>query len=87
MPTIANDDPLYPMFLYIYEKDGMHGDPVQINSEAQLHDPGTVMILKIAMQEKREIRITDPNDFLLFHAQDGKILFDGKEHYPEGRAV
>ncbi len=70
--------PLYPMQVYIYNLDGTYGDPVQIDSVEQLSGPGTKMMIRTAMQEKREIRITDPGDSLLFHAKNGKILWDGK---------
>ena len=77
--TTKSDAPVFPMFVYIYEADGTYGDPVQINSEAQLHGPDTRIMIKVAMEQKREIRITDPGDLMLFHAKDGRILFDGKE--------
>jgi len=73
--------PLYPMFIYIYNADGTYGEPIQINSEAQLKGPGTIMVLRHAMQSGVEIRITDPGDLLVFHANHGKIIFDG-QHPP-----
>jgi hypothetical protein len=75
---MSNEDPLFPIKIYIYEADGMYGEPIQINSEAQLNGPGTKLILRVAMQQKREIVMTDPGDLTLFHAKDGKILFGGQ---------
>ena len=70
-----DEDPLYPISLYIYNLDGTYGEPVQINSDAQLNSPGTKMIVRIAMDEKRKIIMTDPGDMCVFHAEDGKVLY------------
>jgi hypothetical protein len=77
---MSNDDsPLYPMSLYIYDEAGFYSEPVHIASEAQLYGPGVRAMILAAMARHVEIRITDPGDLMLFHAKDGKILFDGKE--------
>lgn len=73
------DGPIFPINLYIYGEDGMHGEPILIVSEAQLNGPGTVMIIRDAVARGVEVMMTDPMDFCLFHAKDGKILFPEKE--------
>ncbi len=78
----AYDTPLYPMRLYVYNEEGRYGPPVIITSEAQLHSLGTKMLLRDAMARKVEIRITDPGDLLLFHAEGGVIKFDGRTVTP-----
>lgn len=83
MPTTMKTEssaPLYPMRLYLYDASGRYGEPVVINSEAHLHSAGTKALVQVAMREGREVRITDPGDLLLFHAQGGKVLWDGKNH-------
>lgn len=79
----VQEAPLYPMSVYIYDADGNYGFPVRIMSEAQLTGPGTKLMLQVAMRQKVEIRITDPGDMLLFHANKGKILFDGVKVYEQ----
>ena len=78
------DEPLYPISIYIYNLDGSYGEPIQINSDAQLNSLGTKIILRVAMGQRQEIRMTDPGDRMLFHAKDGKILFDGKNPPVDG---
>jgi hypothetical protein len=72
---MSAEQPLYPIRLYIYQPDGMHDGGIEIISEAQLNGPGTRMILEDAMARGVEIRMTDPADFLVFHADKGKVLF------------
>lgn len=67
--------PLFPARLYIYDQNGMHDEGLEILSEAQLNGPGVKLLIQMAMRDKVEIRLTDPDDFLLLHAKDGKILF------------
>ena len=76
-------DDLFPLSIYIYELDGLHGNPIRINSESQLKGPGVKLMLDVAMQQKKEIVITDPGDLTVFHAKNGKVLFDGEGHHAE----
>lgn len=69
---------LYPMSIYVYNADGYYGEPVIIRSEEQLYSPRTKTLLRLAMHQGVEIRIIDPNDFCLFQANEGRIIFDGK---------
>ena len=69
------EDNLYPLFLYEYGTDGLHGGAIPIHSEAQLKGIGVKLILQLAKAEKREVIITDADDFTVFHMKDGKILF------------
>lgn len=65
------------MLGYEYNSEGRNGKPRTINNRGQLlqfiND-----VVKPAMKEKREIRITNLSDEMLFHCQSGKIIFDGK---------
>ena len=74
-PQYQREYPLFPLQVYIYELDGTYGEPIQVNSEAQLHGPGTRRVLEIAIKEGREVRICDPGDLLVFHAVGGKVVF------------
>ncbi len=77
-PTAQNthpNEPLFPISLYIYDDDGHYGDPLIIRSEAQLNGPGIKMVLQVEMEQGHEIRMTDPDDRLVFHAQEGKVIF------------
>ena len=70
-----DNDPLYPLTLYIYDEQGFHDEGVTLVSDAQLNGPGTRMLILDALNRSVEIRITDPGDFLVFHADKGKVLF------------
>ncbi len=65
----------FPMSLYIYDEEGFHPGPILIYSEPQLRSPEIILLLQDAIRREVEIRITDPMDFLVFHADKGIILF------------
>lgn len=67
----------YPMLGYEYGADGKYDKPRHIKNDGQLRC-FFVDVVKQAIKEKREIRITNMMDEMLFHAKDGRILFDGK---------
>jgi hypothetical protein len=69
------EDALFPIRLYIYGTDGMHGDPILILSEAQLNHLGTMIVIRSAVDSGVEVIMTDPGDLCVFHAKDRKILF------------
>jgi len=66
---------LFPLRLYIYDAAGHHDSGIEIRTESQLNGVGMRWIIHNAVAQKREVRITDPADFLVFHSRDGKILF------------
>lgn len=72
-------DELYPIRLYIYDASGHYGAPVEIDDEAHLNSMGIKTVIRMAMDLRREIRMTDPMDRLVFHAVDGSILFPSQE--------
>lgn len=80
-PAIRPDDgsPIFPMKVYIFSKDGTYGAPLIVESDDQLWDTRTKAAIREAITRGVEVRVTDPMDFLLFHAKDGKVVFDGKE--------
>ena len=67
----------YPMLGYEYNQDGRYGEPRHIKNDGQLRC-FFVDVVKPAIKEKREIRITNSMDEMLFHAKDGRVLFGGK---------
>jgi len=69
---------LYPLFLYIYDIDGCHRGSIKIDNKIALEYAMRTSI-KIAINQKREVRITDTGDLLCFHSQGGAILYDGVE--------
>ncbi len=42
-----DDNPLFPLRLYIYGEDGFHDGGIEIVSEEQLVGPGTQLIMGI----------------------------------------
>lgn len=64
----------YPFYLTIYDEDGMHGDPIDIPTEMGLKLLFATAV-KDAVAKGREVVVTDCEDFCVFHAKDGKILF------------
>lgn len=66
---------LYPIQLYIYNRDGMHDEPIEIVSYEQLLGPGTQLVVRHAVYTGLEVVMTDPQDRCLFHAKHGKVLF------------
>jgi hypothetical protein len=73
-PAYRPDADLYPAHLYIYDESGRYGRP------ETLVDPQALSVamfgpVRDAMAQRREVRITDPGDMLVFHAVDGKIVW------------
>ncbi len=68
----------YPLFLYEYDTNGKYGKPIDIPSALGLEILMNTTI-KAAVQAGREVRITDVEDYCVFHAKDGKILWPPKE--------
>ena len=64
----------YPFLIYEYNAEGRYGPPKRLNNAAEL-EAAMRTTVKRAVAERREIRITDTGDMLVFHAQDGEILF------------
>lgn len=67
--------PLFPIKLYIFNSNGTYGQPIEITSEAQLNGVGTQFIVRFAVEEGREVIMTDPHDITVFHAKEGKVIF------------
>jgi hypothetical protein len=71
----AKEPDLYPIRLYIYSSDGTYGEPIMIMSEDHLMGVGTQFVVRHAVETGHEVMMTDPNDFCLFHAKEGKVIF------------
>lgn len=63
--------------LYEYDKEGYHNGSLKI-SENTLEMVFRT-IIRVAKEEKREVIITDTDDFCVFHMKDGKVLFPTPE--------
>lgn len=74
-----------PFALYIYNTNGYHSGPQYFAKKikypreeitiTQAHEKALT-----AISLRREVRITDPGDMLVFHSENGKII------YPEDAA-
>lgn len=71
-------DDSYPMYGYVYDEDGDHSGKQEIFNVAELseflRDSDTA---RAQVDEKREIRITDCWDLLIWHAVGGAVVHDG----------
>lgn len=72
-----NDDdaPVFPAKLYLFNEDGTYDGYIPINSDAHLRSPVIKAMIVGHMKLGREVRLTDPMDNCLFHANNGKIIF------------
>ena len=72
---MSNEDE-FPMLLYVYGHDGMHGEPIKIvDNETLLTLFETIVAQAVA--QRREVVITDMADDCLFHSRDGEVLWAG----------
>ena len=78
-----NDDG-YPMRLYVYGHNGRHSGGTWLYTEAELHDAMTTVV-KPALADKREVRITDSGDCMIFHAENGRIVWPTAADLAAGR--
>lgn len=67
-----------PYFGYLYTRDGYYGPPTDLRTEGQLERFMNVLARQ-AMDERREVRVTDADDCLVFHSQHGKVLWPPEE--------
>lgn len=72
------DGPLFPARLYLFGADGRHSGGKWLRTEAALREALDTTV-RAALIAKREVRITDPGDMLVFHAVGGEIVFPTKE--------
>lgn len=71
----------YPLFGYLYEKDGTYGEPIELTSEAGLSTFLTLVVPPL-IQEGHEVRITDVDDCMVFWAQKGQIKWPTRDLIP-----
>lgn len=83
---VYGEGDIFPLFAYEYNAQGYYSEPETIKDMVEL-DAYFKKNLKKILDEKRELRITDTGDLLCFHVQNGKILYDGEKHYPEGKPL
>jgi len=71
---MLNDDGCFPLYGYVYNGSGRYLGPELIQDQEALERFRRREVMP-ALAEKREIRITDILDFLVFHAKGGRVLF------------
>ena len=81
--AIPSDDMSFPLRLYVYNAEGRHNGGKWLKNDSQLETAMTGPV-KAAIAAKREVRITDSGDFLVFHAQGGRIVFPTQEQIARG---
>lgn len=74
MSNHIDDDNDWPLYLYEYNDSGFHKGRVRISNDAELKATMATTV-KIAIEEKREIRITDGGDYLVYHSRNGVVLW------------
>lgn len=74
------DDDLYPILVYVYNKDGFYSHPVRVYNKTELAFIFETAVVP-AINEKREVRMTDTGDLLVFHSYNGCIKYDGMTHH------
>lgn len=69
---------VYPMRGYIYRLDGYHEGAEYLKDRNEL---ARFMVDKAgpAIEERREVMVTDCWDLALFHSKDGVVLWNGEE--------
>jgi len=68
----------FPLYLYEYDAAGCYSEPVPISGRPAL-EVAMSTIVRRAIDEKREVRITDVGDDMVFHAVNGKIVWPTRE--------
>lgn len=71
----------YPCFGYVYNLDGFYYAPVEIDSDTQMGNFLT-RVAHPAIERGQEVRVTDRNDHLIFHAEKGEILWPNETGVP-----
>ncbi len=72
-----------PLRGYVYDANGYHSGPIELDLPG-VFERFLDRIAQPAIDEGREVRITDRWDFMVFHSKDGKILWPTPER--NGRA-
>lgn len=67
-------DASYPFFGYVYNHAGYYHAPIKLDTETMLEN-FLDRVARHAIEEKREVMVTDCDDYAVFHAKGGEILF------------
>jgi hypothetical protein len=70
--------PSYPLFLYLYDENGRYENPTEIADESTLEAAMRIMV-RDHISRGLEVRITNLVDELVFHSQNGKVLWPTDE--------
>ncbi len=73
--TQQTEPSAFPAKLYLFDSAGKY-DPhnvLTINNPDEL--AASMPLVRAHIQDGKEVRITDPMDYCLFHAKDKKIIF------------
>lgn len=72
-----NELPFYPMNLYLFDASGKYDpkDVVTIQDDAHLYSQRVQTAITGHIKAGLEVRVTDPFDNCLLHAQGGEVIF------------
>lgn len=68
----------FPLFLTLYDEQGRYGSPTEIPDARTLEAAMRIMV-RDHMGRRLEVRITNLADELVFHSQDGKVLWPAEQ--------
>jgi hypothetical protein len=69
----------WPLIGYVYGHDGYHSGKNWLENPDQLRE-FIEKHVNPAIQEKREVMITDGGDYAVFHSKDGETIHDAIQH-------
>jgi hypothetical protein len=70
-----------PWRLYIYGRDGYHSGGIWFTTGGILYPDEEIsfvhakLLAEKAVQDKKEVRVCDGNDWLVFHSEAGKVVY------------
>jgi hypothetical protein len=70
--------PSFPLFLSLYDEQGRYGNATEIADESTLEAAMQIMV-RDHIGRGLEVRITNLADELVFHSQNGKVLWPTAE--------
>ncbi len=67
-----------PLRGYVYDQNGYHSGPIELDLPG-VFERFRDLIAQPAINEVREVLITDEGDLTVFHSKDGKVLWPRPE--------
>lgn len=88
MKSNCNSKLSFPVTLHITSGDGKEYLPVaSIPDKEALYEAGLVQTIRRAMKFKKKIILCDKDDYIVFHHEDGKTVFDGQTVWNKELAI